>query len=343
MNQISLAHKRNSTFEMIRVVAMSLIIIHHFIYFCVPADIIDPTIYIFINPFFYTGVNLFFLISGWFSIKLSIVKVLSFVFLVFFYDLVNIISCLVLNVQLPIEDTLRNLIFPVSASSYWFLKVYLFLMVFSPIINKGLQNLSLNYLRALVIILSIVTMWSGCIGGNISNSNGFSFGQGIYVYILGYYLHTDTSFYSKFTPIQCYLGYILLMLFGAGVSYLTGFNNFILYNSLSIIGGAVCLFIALSNFKFNNNYVNLLGAASVGCYMLQDGLFGRKVIYQFLYQQWDIIDNVFFLVLMFAGVFITFWILACLLNPLFKKISDYISKGIVGLRFMQPILSLLKE
>ncbi len=86
------------------------------------------------------AVNCFVIISGYFTIKLSLRKVVLFVLPIIFYEIVLGIAFHGLKPQ------------GFSLLNYWFVKQYLALMLLSPVLNLGLNKLDKNKLRLLLII-----------------------------------------------------------------------------------------------------------------------------------------------------------------------------------------------
>lgn len=85
-----------------------------------------PITYWLLSPFWCCGVNLFFWISGYFQIRLSIQSLFKFVFTVFFFSTVNI--ALLYLVKYDVDYgilILQDIFFPVSRSPYWFMAAYL--------------------------------------------------------------------------------------------------------------------------------------------------------------------------------------------------------------------------
>ena len=161
MTGIVIRSQRSSNIELLRIVAMFLIVLHHY---CVNSgfvEIIDPrhltgnTLLIqFLSFGGKVGVNIFFLISGFFMINSSMKwnKVLRLVFQIFS---INVIICLFLSAlgySYDYRDYLKMipLLFSVPAS---FIASYMVIYLLSPIINKSLHTLSKSEFNYLLLIL----------------------------------------------------------------------------------------------------------------------------------------------------------------------------------------------
>lgn len=75
--------------ELLRIVAMSMIIIGHFMVHAIFRDIPDSRVHHFLTPFFICGVNLFFLLSGYFKIRLSLSSIFRLIVLIISFRLVS--------------------------------------------------------------------------------------------------------------------------------------------------------------------------------------------------------------------------------------------------------------
>lgn len=147
---------RNSNIELLRVTAMSLIILHHMMVHGLNPGVhsilyanLSSTIY----PVLEIGVNLFFIISGYFGVKLSLQSILKLAFIIFLFTIVNYLICLPFNIY-PTLDIFLNVLFPISKANYWFIYVYLGIIMVSPLINMGLNGLDRNKLRSFIVVFT---------------------------------------------------------------------------------------------------------------------------------------------------------------------------------------------
>lgn len=150
---------RNSNIELLRVTAMSLIILHHMMVHGLNPGVhsilyanLSSTIY----PVLEIGVNLFFMISGYFGVKLSLQSILKLAFIIFLFTIVNYLICLPFNIYPTLEDIFLNVLFPISKANYWFISVYLRIIMVSPLINMGLNGLDRNKLRSFIVVFTFL-------------------------------------------------------------------------------------------------------------------------------------------------------------------------------------------
>lgn len=182
---------RDSNMELCRIVAMSMICIFHFLVHGIEeATPHTHPLLTFIRALVLSGSNLYFLISGYFLIKLSWRKLINFISIIFLFSVINYIALIFTgrHIHVAVFDIF---LFPISNSNYWFLQVYLMLMILSPLINKELEGLDRNSLRIMVILLTIAFSYSCWLGKNFSCKSGLSLLTGLNCYILGYWARHD--------------------------------------------------------------------------------------------------------------------------------------------------------
>ena len=150
---------------------MIMIIAHHF---CVhTAMTFDPNVISFNRiwyDFLYTGgkigVNIFILITGYFSFRnvtLKLGKLFQFYLQIFFYSLVIFLVFAI--AKLPVGDsgnyvfTWRSLVdnlLPVTSSAWWFVSGYFVIILISPFLNYFINAISRTGLRIALIILGVL-------------------------------------------------------------------------------------------------------------------------------------------------------------------------------------------
>ncbi len=165
--------QRNSSFELLRIISMFIMIICHFMIhggFTFDAQTLSV-------PRFYTGfirgigqpcVDIFILISGYFLINdnrsfFNIKKILAFLGQVLFYSvsiyLIAIIFGIVkLESTASIIKAIIKALFPLTMNSWWFAGTYFVMYLIHPFLNIVLRKLDKNTFQKLVIAELI--MWS---------------------------------------------------------------------------------------------------------------------------------------------------------------------------------------
>lgn len=322
---------RDSNMELMRIVAMCLILIHHFLTHGSPLGGYRPPSAMFAWPFFLDGVNLFFLLSGWYLIRLSVKGFLRLFMTVFAFVQLNSLGCFLIDKPLTGQDLLFTFIAPLSTQN-WFIDVYFGLMLASPIINKGLTALTLNQLKAIVLIFTLFTIYSGNIGHNACNENGYTFFQGIYMYTLGYWLRRDTCVSERVTKAHCLALCVCLTALDGILSVALRdspvyIRNLTAYNNLFIVGASVFLFLYFTKLRFHSKAVNRLAAYSLGCYLLQDGCFGDLFLYP-ASRHWTATLPAWRYVSLFAALFISFWVASGIITNVLNRVIHFVNRSL---------------
>lgn len=139
--------ERQNNIELCRVCVMLFIVVHH----CIVSGLgLNETLnnggecfsssticLIIMNAFVIISVNVFFLISGYFGIKLRAQKMKKLLEEVLFYSVAIYAVCVLVGVEsLTFKNILKYTI--LSINNYWFVIVYVALMFVSPALNYAL-------------------------------------------------------------------------------------------------------------------------------------------------------------------------------------------------------------
>lgn len=179
--------KREYNFDLLRFFSMVFIIINHLLNTVgltengnISANLTMPFFYILIL----CGVNLFFMLSGYFQIQYKREKLVRFIIDIYLYSgaitLLGFFSGKISN----IKNGIMILINPLG--NYWFMGVYLVLMFFAPILNRIVDAMDLREFihRGLfcLVFFSIINLY---IYAHFELTGGQHFLWAILMYLLG--------------------------------------------------------------------------------------------------------------------------------------------------------------
>lgn len=267
--------------DLLRIVSMFMIVLTHILGKGGLRDAVEgrEDTYFFIVWFMqilaYVAVNCYGLISGYIGVdsdyKLS--KIASLWLQVFFYTLV-ITGCFALfGYQLDAQDWL-GAFFPVVTSQYWYVTAYFGLLVFKPLLDKGLCSLSDKQLGQLAVAIFLIFSLVPALFNNkvleYSLSKGFGMTWLIILYIWGGYLRR-----LKLEKIKT--GFLLLIYFVSSLITFLGMNEigkiWFWYPSPSLVLSSLAIFILFAKWKLSSQgklipLVIYLAPASFGVYLI---------------------------------------------------------------------------
>ena len=159
-----MAAKRQADFELLRIVAMGMVIVLHYLSrggILVPyredASVLNRTAWL-IEAFCMVCVNCYVLISGYFLAESEWKpgRILSLAAQVLFYSVLIPVAMLCVGMlsssELSIYDWL-NFIFPFQTEHYWFATHYLVLYLFAPILAAGVRKMEKRTLQIAIFFL----------------------------------------------------------------------------------------------------------------------------------------------------------------------------------------------
>lgn len=182
---------RLSNFELLRIVAMFGIVLHHLVIkgastcgYVTPYNYEkDGFIGLILNSLVVGGVNCFVLITGWFGVSKpfkGFLKVFSetVVFGLISYLFVSICES---------SFSFRFMFDSVDFRNNWFVNSYLMLLLLTPIMEKSLANIQYDELKKWIILLCIFNIVFVFLFRNL-NDNGYNVIQFIFLYYIARFL-----------------------------------------------------------------------------------------------------------------------------------------------------------
>lgn len=174
---------RESQFELLRIVAQWCIVLYHlFMDYTIHLQEQHP-IYLGIQIPLHIGVLLFVLISGYWGIKPTIKGLLKLITMIFVY-FVPLAIIGDAHLDLGIVRIIKDFLI-VSYPRYWFFRCYLFLFLFSPVINYFLENMQSRQRFYLLAVLGYMSIWVGTSQGDITLSSGKNLTNFLFLYVVG--------------------------------------------------------------------------------------------------------------------------------------------------------------
>jgi len=338
--------QRDSNIELLRILLMFMIIMHHVVTRGLRLRELGTGGYIptsstafqlLLNSFLIVAVNTYVFISGYFQIRF---KVKSF-FALFFQALVYSVLLYLLFVvtgQAPFDKGTFITTFFFIYKGWWFVPVFLVLYAISPILNKGLNAMSKGQLIWILLIL-LVFCNIKYIPGNFISDRGFGICNFIFIYILAYFCR----YYVPVIRVP-WLWYILCCLVTFALAY-TAFRmgkydtawNVYNYNSPFIILAAVSLFYTFRNISIRSGFINSISTLVFGTYLIHEQRNVCFVISDFVVYLDSIIHNDVELFSSLLGVGIVVFVVGISIEKLRQLVCDPIVDAIFRIPIVQKI------
>ena len=306
-------NKRNSSYELMRIISMFLIVLFHVIYH---GHVVDNCqnggVKIIIEIILFATlvhVNSFIIITGYFQIdsKFTQKKVWKLLNASWFYRIVIMVILLYLDVIEPNKITIIREGFPININEYWFLKNYIILYCISPFINKALLSFDKKTFQRMLIVLFIVfSIIPTITGGLFFANNGLTLYQFIYMYMIGAYLKKyplKKSYIFKQISnnkykiilisvfIVCLLSNYILYNYSYSLLNVNTITKEIgkniqdvglLYSNPLVIIQSIAFFLYFGTFVINSKFINKIATLTFGIYLIHDNNFIRDLLYLWL-------------------------------------------------------------
>jgi surface polysaccharide O-acyltransferase-like enzyme len=366
--------KRNPSFELLRVIAMFMILMLHYngatgalLQLGLPATGVGIFANV-IESFAISGINTYVLISGFFlsksSVKIS--RMIKLICQVYFYTfLVSIAMVIVGTFTLHENNSLYKLvqyIFPVSSEHYWFVTAYVIMYVLAPVMNAAMEKLTRK--QAKIVIFGML-LWFCFIKSFVpvlfpTDKFGYDYGWFICLYLIAAYIrrYDVKLFYTAKKSILVYLlSSLIIATMSISLYYVNlnwgGFAHFqevpFNYNFLFTLTASLGLFSFFRYFNMKesraSNVLRIIGPLTFGVYLLHMHIEIRD-----RWVSWiaGLIGEVpmhsvplfawhalrTILIVFVAGIFIDF---------LRKMIFDYLGRGLSGTALYKKITDLDEE
>lgn len=351
--------ERESSFELLRIVAMIMIVLSHATWFGV-VKASQPDAYelwqtgsiLFKSASSFSvlgtvGVGLFFMITGYFTAPKETTSVKKVFLVTVFYAFINVFVDLVLvafgvhmyesNGQM-LMNLIRVLFIPVSGSVWWFVSAYVLLLIIAPLYNKFLNKLN----RIGIIFLISVLLVFGYTLGNLG-SNFHDLEKAVFFYTLGYFFRNYSVKNSKGKRIIFVICGLVGILFNGLCQY--GVFAFSLQETtkavlvrktFSMLGyliadpvACIGVFGFFNTIRFKNKVVNRIASFTFGVYLFHEAPTIREMLWMYLFKPWNYYGNVLYFV----------FIPLCVVSVFIIAIIIEILRDFVVFRWINPVIS----
>lgn len=351
---------RDSKYELLRIIAMFLIVLHHSIIHGVfdtslsniVANPINTEVLTILESGGKIGVFLFVLITGYFmsDSHISIKKLVKLWLPIFFW---SVFLCLVIS---PIADNglkikyIVKSLFPIIFNKYWFMTAYFFMYLLIPFLNVIVQTVNTKIKIILFILLGLVLIVSS-VGTTTEITTFFGEDAGsmllnfCIVYCWGGLIKKYKDKISKENISRILFIIIFIQLVIIQILFILFFKtqNVFIWKlikqfvigpwTLGIVVIACLCFIQFNNFSLKyNKWINKVATTTFGIYLISDNNYVRGWLWHEVFHTNTMLDKPYiigYLILISVLVFIICSILEYFRKKAFSKIEDNIGNKLL--------------
>lgn len=264
---------RQSNFEILRIIAMFLVLIVHANYMSIQAptteeisnDLISSATRAALESIALLGVNIFVMISGWFSIKATIKGLSGLLFQVFYFGIIILLYLTIIGQEQFTTGRIYQIL--LLHKSGWFVMSYLILYLLAPVLNKFSEYVSKKeFTTMLVSYFAMLVIW-GFLDWSEEIGMGYSALSMVGIYLLARYArkYLDIRYGGKLFFICWILNTVLYLV-------VLKFNIPIVvksYDNPLIILGALGLFYYFRNINVRTSRtINYIARSTFAVYLL---------------------------------------------------------------------------
>ncbi|QOQ78804.1 acyltransferase [Aerococcus urinaeequi] len=331
--------KRQQNFELLRIIAMFMIVVSHVItHYIMKADIeisgVNNFLLSLVRAVIYICVNVYIIITGYFSVnskQLKIKKIMNVALLPGFISAMLLMVLMVFGVaDFDIWRILGKL-FATFRGEYWFISNYFALCLFIPFLNKIIHTISKKEYQHFLFLSTLVgVVWPFFVVNQeiISINSGFSLIFFMYLYFVGAYIRLYGAFIKDFTRNQYLLGYLTLALITGFLQYFLPDVDFLNYNGPFEFIMSYCIFMYIRQIKVKSVRINTIAAYTLSVYLVHEQSEVREFIWNlpFIHQiiQWSPFTFIPAIIFVAVIVFTVSWIIGYMLTNIYKKVEQFV-------------------
>lgn len=329
--------KRNGGTEILRIIAMLMIISHHF---AVHGGIEYHSQFtmnnIFVNAMEFggkLGVNIFVLITGYYSYKskFSSSKILKLISSAVFYSIILTIVSVLVGAVVFRKKLLLQASFPMFlGQNYWFVSIYIILYCLTPLLNAGINSISKNMHKFILLTLLSAYCFLPNTIGLVFKTFDYGISTTIWfvtIYLLGAYLKKYPAKFLEnkiITTTYMFLSIITILIGTTLNLYIesSGINNRWLNIVGRIIGDtglydimplfvALFMFLVFKNLNLNTpNWIMCIASSTFGIYLIHDNGVFRTYLWNDICKLTTMVNKPYFIPYSILCVILIFTICA---------------------------------
>lgn len=306
---------RNSCLESLRLIAMTIIIFHHFVVHGIFSAVniqqhhsIGVLISLLVGWGGYLGNSLFIMLTGYFSVrkKLSAKRLVMLLGTMVFY---SVVIALIWKSQYRLPPgEMKKALFPFWYGYNWFVACYLLFMPLTPFLNRLLRQLSkVQYLGLVALEYFLYCVMPAFHGDSFSQAPMLQF---VMMYCIGGYLQLHGFQQERLHKAWTwgFAAVVLILLTDVAIvrQWVKHYDIWRFVNLLST-GTAVAMFMAAVCHKpFTNARINKLAGSVLGIYLIHDNPLVRPFLWREMLPNAAFLDKWYFLGFMVLKVAVVY-------------------------------------
>lgn len=292
---------RDSNMEFLRIIAMLLVCIVHANFRALPVPTYEEVftnvgssiLRYFTESISIVCVNLFVLLSDWYGIKFKFTRLKDFLLQVLFF---SVLCAGVYYAIHPEEFSVKDAIGSILLSGqwdYWFVKSYLGLYLFAPVLNIFVEHCDKRQIQSFLICFYIFqtiyafVFWNGA----PYLQNGYSALSFMGLYLLARYIRLYPLRVWELSRWHDMAIYLCVVIITTAISFLlqryglpTG--NLFYYSSPLVIVAAVHFMLFFTKIHLQSRVVNWIASSSFAVYLLHSNSYLASAYYDAIILEW---------------------------------------------------------
>lgn len=314
-NTVNKVKVRDSNMELLRLLAMFLVLVVHANFRALPrpdslqiaTNTTSALLQFMTEGFSIVAVDVFVLLSGWYGIKMKFSRLAEMGFQLLFFGLLGIGICAVYD-PANLDSKVLSRLF-LTDGGYWFVKSYVVLFVFAPVINAFIGSADRKTFRnVLIAFFAFELAYDWLSEGTSWLRGGYSFPSFMGLYMLARYVRLYKpafSRFSKWADLGIYLCAVCFLTFAVCYLRYKGVKAGALYfyDCPVVMAGALYLLLFFSKLPvFKNKVINWLAISCLAVYLTQSSNFISCYYDKFILNWFETETRVTFII--YTGCFI---------------------------------------
>lgn len=318
--------QRNAAFEIVRIIAMLLIIASHFYGHGGWRYITDPAGKFFMSitrAMFLPSVNVFVMISAYFiclkdDFKIPFKRLGKLWLQVFFYGMTLYIIFVASGVYKFDALQFVGYLFPILSGKYWFISAYFLMMIASPFLNVIIKKMNkAQYLFVCIFIIIIAVLHDvGVFENTMPLKRGYTGFWFCLLYLLAGYIRKYDIKLTKEAWVAAGVGFAAMLMFSAVIEGYFPFNISLGYVSLGTLYMSVIIILAAKSISITNagatKIICFISKLTFGVYLIHDNNELRGFMYENIFHSSKFITSDWAYLIYAGFVLLTFTVCAAI-------------------------------